>query len=155
MQKTTNFMYIWGELILLSLKPFGRFPVTLQRLWITASFCFFLFFFFPFPSRKMSGINTLIQNGTAVPCSAVVRAPFLGSLRRFSRQQGAQPERSPSASTAMPGRCKSTAEQGHHQVSDKLVYAFKTHKKIQSLVVLMKCWGTCMLFAMCLLESKT
>lgn len=48
MQKTTNFMYIWGgELILLSLKPFGRFPVTLQWLWITASFFFFLFFSLP------------------------------------------------------------------------------------------------------------
>lgn len=57
MQKTTNFMYICRELILLSLKPFVRFPVTLQKLWIMASVCFFPF---SFPSCKMSGTNILI-----------------------------------------------------------------------------------------------
>lgn len=65
----------------------------------------------------MSGINILIQNGTVVPCSAVVQAPFPAASDAFPSGEAC----SPSASTATPGRCHSIAEHGHQQLPDKLV----------------------------------
>lgn len=152
MQKTTNFMYIWGELILLSLKPFGRFPVTLQRLWIMASFCFYFFFLPLLQDVRNKYFNSKWHCG-ALQCCRPGLCPQ--QPPHFSQQRGMQPEHGPSASTATPRRCQNIAEQGHQQLAGRLFYTFKTHKNIYSSVGSGSCWGTYMLFAMCLLWNKT
>lgn len=123
-----------------------------------ASFCFFLL---PprFPSRKMSGINISIQNGTVVPR----RALFPVSLRCFSpvakrggRSTALRPAQPRAGRLPKPSAKLSAAEPARHQPSTKLLYKFKTHRvkkknqttKNQRTVGLVNRWGTCLLFAM-------
>lgn len=130
-------MYTWGELILLSLKPFGRFPVTLQTLWITASFCFFLFiliFFFLLLLRNVRNKYFYSKwHGSASqrhgPGPFPPQPPLLFlTARHAAGAQSSEPfgQCGHTGEVPKPSAKLSSAEQGRHQLSDKLPYKFQT-----------------------------
>jgi len=119
-------MYIWGELILLSLKPFGRFPVTLQSL----NYGQLLLFFFFFPSLSQNVRNKHFNSKWH--CDALQRC----SPGPFPRQPlvlcpaarcaaGAQPFGERSHTGKVPKHCSTRPSSAILE----LVYTFKTHKK--------------------------
>lgn len=92
-----------GTLILLSLKPFGRLPVALQRLWITKlPLCFF-------HSHTMSRINIFLPNVPFPLCRSLLYASSMQGLCQLSElcakwsdlvysqcSQSTKPEQNPS-----------------------------------------------------------
>lgn len=96
----------------------------------------------------------------ALGCPA---APCSGPLSPLCLWQTVLLERSTEMGIDMPGRCWREAQSC--QLHSKGIVSWRTccsvHlkvlglKKIDGLVGLVSCWGTCMLFAVCLLEKKT